>query len=255
LEKENGLDEILDKLFSSDDEKILEIARFAELGMSASAVIHEVRQPMTALSVALQIIHENVKEKDKKLESDINEAILLVSKAELLLERARDFMRPSDGVGDVDLQVVIDKVLSVLYWQISNKSNVEIIVSAKENIPFLKGDRIQLEQMLANLVSNALDAITESNGGKIQIVLKQLEQGIDLVVADTGAGIDEEIKERIFHPFFSTKAKSKGTGLGLYIVSKIASRHNATCSFMTEQELAKMNLQEYKTGFRVLFAN
>jgi len=93
------------------------------------------------------------------------------------------------------------------------------------------GDPQQIEQVIINLVNNAVDAMPE--GGKMFISIKNSEHGyIDLSVRDTGYGINSEVQQKIFSPFYTTKAPDKGTGLGLYIVNNICKNHEAiiTCT-------------------------
>jgi len=91
------IDDVLRQMQDDSDERLLEVARFAEQGMSASAVIHEVRQPLTALSMALQMALESARRCDDEMLEIIQEAVRLAGRTEMLLDRARDFMTPSSG--------------------------------------------------------------------------------------------------------------------------------------------------------------
>ena len=249
-----NFDDLLEKLASEQSEQLLEIARFAELGMSASAVIHELRQPLTALSMALQITRETARGRDPEVEKGIEESLQLVAKAEMLLERARDFMRPSVGKELLDLEECITRVLAVFQWQLTGNDTAKIGYGVDEGPLYISADKAQFEQMLANLVSNALDAVSENGGGSVYVkAFRNGEGEIEVVVADNGSGVDSDTERHMFEPFFTTKGAGKGTGLGLFIVSKIASRHGASCSFLEHAQLAALNLPTYTTAFSVRF--
>jgi signal transduction histidine kinase len=91
-----------------------------------------------------------------------------------------------------------------------------------------------LSQALLNLVLNAHEAITESNGSAIRVELAPHENGVKLVVEDDGAGIPPHVLDRIFNPFFTTK--DEGTGLGLSIVHRIVEAHNGTITASNRPE-------------------
>ena len=85
---------------------------------------------------------------------------------------------------------------------------------------------IQIEQVVTNLVNNAIDALPKN--GELKIEIQQTEKNEPLlIISDNGEGIDEHILDKIFSPFFTTKKGNKGTGLGLYIVNNICKNHNA----------------------------
>ncbi len=124
--------------------------------------------------------------------------------------------------------------------------NIEIITNLKENIPMIKADPGQMQQVIMNLAVNARDAMPE--GGKLIIETSTvgMENGaanglplnkrgfLKLSVSDTGIGIDTETQRRVFDPFFTTKETGKGTGLGLYIVHSIITNHGGYINLYSE---------------------
>ncbi len=126
---------------------------------------------------------------------------------------------------NIDLVRIIESSLSMLK-PIIKKSGVELIQEIKVNKANIKGDANQLEQVILNLVSNALDALPK--GGKVKVILEfNMNKEMQLLVRDNGIGIEEESIGKIFSPFYTDKSADKGTGLGLYIVEKICKEHNA----------------------------
>lgn len=249
---------ILKQLSEEDNERLLKVARFAELGMSASAVIHEIRQPMTALSMTLQVIMEHLGEHETAVDSheisgQVREAIKLVARTELLIERARDFMSPTTAVDRVDLVSCITKVLSAFQWQLGKGASVQLKAHVPEHLPSVMADRTQIEQMLANLVSNGMDAVSKRNDAQILVAAHSHDNDtVEFVVADNGVGIPDEIKEQVFEPFFSTKGDSRGTGLGLFIVMQIVTRYGGQCRLLSAEELAELDVPNLKTGVSII---
>jgi two-component system, NtrC family, C4-dicarboxylate transport sensor histidine kinase DctB len=243
---------ILGQLSDEDNERLLKVARFAELGISASAVIHEIRQPMTALSMTLQMILDGVKNRSDDVELNVHEALKLVSRTERLIERARDFMSPSTDVVEVDLVKSITKVLSAFQWQLGNRPVIHLKAHVPEHLPTVVADETQIEQMLANLVSNSIDAVESQPEATILVAAHAHDNThVEFIVADNGCGMSEEVKEKAFEPFFSTKGDSHGTGLGLFIVMQIVSRYEGNIRLLSDEELIKLDTDHLKTGISI----
>jgi len=132
----------------------------------------------------------------------------------------------SKKFNNIDLVSLVDSIIEMLQ-PIAVKKKISIGKNFETNKAIVYGDPNQLEQVILNLVSNALDANTE--GGNIEICISKNENSqAELKIEDNGIGIDEESLKMIFSPFYTNKEKDKGTGLGLYIVENICKNHNAT---------------------------
>ena len=249
--------QILNQMSEEDNERLLKVARFAELGISASAVIHEIRQPMTALSMTLQMVLDGLKNKSGDVEKNVNEALKLVSRTEQLIDRAKDFMSPSTKVGEVDLVESITKVLSAFQWQLVNRPTIQLKAHVPELLPPVIADRTQIEQMLANLVANSMDAVDDVADAVVLVEvhargIEHENDAVEFIVADNGCGMNEEVREKAFEPFFSTKGDRQGTGLGLFIVMQIISRYDGKISLMSSQELSGLKVPDLKTGISIV---
>ena len=130
----------------------------------------------------------------------------------------------------IDLWNVIDETVKILRRTFDKR--IEIITKHSERPTNIEGDRVQLQQVVMNLCVNARDAMPE--GGKLTLQIEEslLEEGLEkgghyevLSVADTGLGMSEEVKGRIFEPFYTTKEEGKGTGLGLSLVYGVVKNH------------------------------
>lgn len=123
-----------------------------------------------------------------------------------------------------DLQAAV--LASLPLVRVTVGSGVQCVVNLAESLPQIRFDRSQLTHALLNLASNATNAM--SGKGTLTITTAAAEGGISLSVADTGAGMDEETRRRVFEPFFSTRHDAGGTGLGLQTVQAFAQAHGAT---------------------------
>lgn len=123
---------------------------------------------------------------------------------------------------NTDLKEITNNAILTLH-PLLKKKGIEITPEFTDKNTIVFGDAYQLEQVLVNLINNAADAI--SKNGEIKVNIEKRSYTITLSVEDDGSGIDPEITDQIFHPFFTTKKDDKGTGLGLYIVKNIIEDH------------------------------
>ncbi|MGH9381003.1 MAG: ATP-binding protein [Thermoanaerobaculia bacterium] len=203
------------------EKALRERERLASLGMLAAGVAHEVNTPITGISSYAQMMLSNTAPDDphyellKKVEKQTFRASRIVNS---LLELSRD--RHEDPRA-VDLAEVIDSTLELLAERVQ-KRRIEVDWQPPPERLRVFGDEGQLDQVLANLVANAIDAMPQ--GGSLTLTLEGDEERVRAVVADTGRGIAEDELARIFEPFYSTRLGEGGTGLGLSISYNIVRR-------------------------------
>ena len=237
-----------------DERRLLQIARLAELGLSVAATAHDLRQPLSALKMTLQILRERTSLPTDTAQ-DLDEALRQVARVETLVERTRNMFAPPQGMASVDLVTLAEAIAGAAKWPARHDRSASLEVETGRDIPTVAGDRSLLEQLVMNLVNNARDAVEEHGGGRVLLIVRRDAVGdsVELIVADDGPGISSESAERVFEPFFTTKAQGKGTGLGLYIVRRVAEDHGAKLELMSAKELAALGRGALSTGFRVAF--
>jgi signal transduction histidine kinase len=144
-----------------------------------------------------------------------------------LLELCRSSER---STAPVDLHAILDSSLRLVAKQLAARAVLERDYRASRS---LRGDRARLAQVCLNLVTNAIHACIPPDPAHHRISIRtwDTQEGIELEVADTGPGIPEEIHDKIFTPFFTTKEPGVGTGLGLYISRKIIEEHGGSIRF------------------------
>jgi len=207
------LDEAQDRLVHQE--------RLAAIGQLASAVGHELRNPLGVLANVFFLLRQRVGGDDPWIERQLATGEREVGAATLIVSDLLEFSRPRQPVlEDVDVAAMIDEVLSVA----PPPSGVEVARRLPADLPPMRADRAQLRQVLLNLVSNAYDAMPE--GGLVVVDGEEQDGRIRLRISDTGGGFAEGARQRLFEPFFTTKAK--GIGLGLAVSRRIVETHGGS---------------------------
>ncbi len=225
---------MVDRLHDSQEEitklhfeQLQHADRLITLGELTSETAHEINNHTAIIMSRADYLSFESEQKNSisGYSDDIN---VILSQTEKISEITRNVLKHSKrsekNFGEVNLSEVVEGTLKTLQ-PILKKKNVELSKSLMHEKAIIKGDALQLEQALTNLVINSLDAI--GNEGRLIISLKAVNSSYVLSVEDNGCGIDETIKDQIFSPFFTTKTGGKGSGLGLYIVKNICKNHSA----------------------------
>jgi len=212
--------------------------RLSSLGQLSGGIAHEIRNPLSGVSLFMDVLFDEDKFKrtDEELEiyKEIKENI---SKINMIIKRILAFARDSETDStEIDINSLIRDSLKFWYEKMRTyEIKLELCLDEKARSVF--GDPIGLQQVLNNLVQNAIDAM--SRGGRLRIAtrkgissLHQNRPVVNVELQDTGMGIKPEQWEKIFDPFFSTKPT--GTGLGLAISNQIVQSHGGVLSFATQ---------------------
>ena len=222
--------------------------KLASLGRLAAGLAHELNNPLSSVAGFAEALQRRAAEGETAHPpgaSDVQEYLTLiqeeVARAASIVRRLLDFARQREPTfGVVDLKGVVTKAVSFVQRQ-ARLANQRIVVT-----PFPEGSRVfadaqMLQQVLLNLLTNALDAV--EGGGEVRITARQRRDGagrgsekawLDVMVSDTGTGISAEDLPRVFDPFFTTKEVGKGTGLGLAICQSIVDQHRGTIEVQSE---------------------
>jgi len=204
-------------------ERLLRSERFAAVGEAAAYVSHEIKNPLMVIGGLANQVERRLSEDpsaQEKLRIIQNE----VKRLESFLGELRDFLRPVlPSKQETDLNRVIRDVKALMGDAIEERG-IRLETRLDPNLPPIEADPNQLEQVLLNLVKNALEATEEK--GTILVSSGVKDAQVWFSVQDTGRGMAEDVQEKIFHPFYTTK--DKGTGLGLAVINKIVSDHHGT---------------------------
>ncbi|MCB9566544.1 MAG: PAS domain-containing protein [Myxococcales bacterium] len=205
------------------EDQVLRSQKLAAVGLLAAGIAHEINNPLSGVVGYSRLLL------DKPLEPWVRERVMKIAESgercRKIVEGVLLFSRQQEGGKRrrLDLGALIDRVIGIGEYQ-WRMHNVRIVRSYPTAPVMVEADTDQLEQVLLNLLSNAVDAMPR--GGTVTIAINaEGEGGARLAVSDQGHGIPAEIQARIFDPFFSTKEIGKGTGLGLAISYGIIKEH------------------------------
>ncbi|MFZ4659889.1 MAG: ATP-binding protein [Caldilineaceae bacterium] len=195
--------------------------RFATLGQVAATIAHELRNPLGAVRNAVYYIRRYLVQDQQELLDFLQIIDVEVTTADRIITDLLEMTRAKEpGVQPLDLSEIAQEI-----WQRSKQTNKIDFRCVVPHQPFwVFADPTQLGQVLANLMTNAIQAMPD--GGSLSITGEELPGYVMITVQDSGGGVPLPLRERIFEPLFTTKAK--GTGLGLAICRQIIERHGGT---------------------------
>jgi two-component system sensor kinase FixL len=207
-------------------DRTLRVAAVAEM---ASAVAHELNQPLTAASAyvqSLEMLLAKHAEPNARLTDTMRKTAAEVERAGSIVRRLREFYRREPGALEtVPVASLIDAGLAPLHARLE-RHRINVTMDVDADVPPLLVDRVQLEMVLHNVLRNAVDAITESEPAVRQITIRARRAHaafVALSIEDSGPGVKPEIAEQLFKSFVTSK--KEGTGLGLAISRSIVERH------------------------------
>ncbi len=203
----------------------------ASVGQLAAGVAHEINNPLTGVLAFADMLRqkENMDEQDKQ---DLDLIVRETKRAREIVRGLLDFARETPSVKkNLNVNDVLRETLRLL----GNREafqNIYLVDALAANLPLINGDKNQLQQVFLNLSLNACEAMPE--GGTLMLSTSSAGDKVVVEVADTGCGIKREQWDRIFQPFFTTKAVGKGTGLGLSVSYGIVRQHDGTLEVKSE---------------------
>jgi len=204
---------------------MIQSEKMASLGQLASGMAHEIHNPLAIISGEAQLHLERAKGKDEETDKLLRSIIEECFRAADITRRILRFAKPGTvEAAAVDLRAVVEESLQLVSYQV-RLEGIERHIDIPPDLPKVKGNQNQLQEVVLNLILNACQAMVE-RGGKIAVSARQVDGEVELIVSDTGPGIPRAKLSRIFDPFYTTKAS--GTGLGLFVSHRIIRAHNGT---------------------------
>ncbi|HYR69720.1 MAG TPA: ATP-binding protein [Candidatus Dormibacteraeota bacterium] len=220
----------------SEEEVFRNTERLISLGELSARVAHEIRNPLTGVRTTVQFVASKLRAGDSRRD-DLQDVLKELDRIEQIITDLLLFARPQAGRPvPTDLREIAEKVLDNLARRLEDAS-IEVERDLDEDLPEVTVDPDMAQQVVLNLVINAIQAMPEGGTLKVGAGLRRTRYKkayVDVVVVDSGSGIPDEVKEKIFDPFFTTR--SMGTGLGLSISLQIAREHGGN---LTARNLAQ----------------
>ncbi len=222
--------------------QVIETGRLASIGELAAGIAHEINNPVAIMVQEAgwidDLLHDDEPASDDNL-AEIRRAVGQIctqgDRCKEITYKLLSFARKTDPtVRQVELNEIVEEVIG-LTSQKTRYANVQIVTELEPEVPTIQASPTEIQQVLLNLVNNAVDAI-EQPGGSVKVTTRSADDRVILQVSDTGKGIPEANLARIFDPFFTTKPVGQGTGLGLSICYGIVDKAGGTITVESEVE-------------------
>jgi two-component system NtrC family sensor kinase len=206
-------------------ESVAQSQKMAAIGRLAAGVAHEINNPLAIIQAQIGVLEDLIKDNPDFPNS--SEFMDRVAKIEAQVERGRKVThrllgfsrRVGPELGPVDITAALEETVGFLEKDLE-ASHIQIVRDYSQDIPIIRSNLSQMQQVFLNLINNALDAIGKD--GEVRLSVRRSDNGVLVKVADTGPGISEKDLSRIFDPFFSTKSSDgRHSGLGLAICHEI----------------------------------
>jgi len=211
------------------EQKIYNTEKLASIGILAAGVAHEINNPLAIILGFTELLQERF-EPGSPEHGDLRIIAENGEHAKKIVEDLLGFARITEGLEDtVDVNHCVERVTSIVGNTLVTEK-ITLLVDVPDSLPTVCGDAREFQQVIFNLVNNAVAAM-RGRGGTLAISATAAAGWVHLSVADTGAGIPDAVKPRIFDPFFTTKKVGEGTGLGLSLCYGIVSKYGGRITF------------------------
>lgn len=206
--------------------QLVRSAKMASLGQLSANIAHEIRNPLTSIKMRLYSLEEELKHNSTGAKDDMNVITEEINRMEKTVKNFLDFARPPEpNLEKCDIIQVLEGTVSLVSLK-AKSQNIQIHKKFNVASCGLKADKEQMRQVFLNIMLNSIEAMPE--GGVLEISTEKNKytgsgEVLEIQIRDTGSGISSDVKNRLFEPFFTTK--SEGTGLGLFIASRIIQTH------------------------------
>jgi signal transduction histidine kinase len=226
VELQHNLDGLLDRMATE-----LDVAtRLAAISRISGGVAHEIKNPLNAISLRLDLLRARLGEPEEELAAEIDILSNEVRRLDRVVKTFLDFSRPVDvKLTEVDLVAIAREVADLTTPQ-ARLANIQVWFEESAESAPIRGDADMLKQAILNLVLNAIEAMKD--GGNLWLRVSREGNIIILNVSDDGPGIPAEARDKVFQLYFTTKLR--GSGIGLAMTYRAVQLHNGTINFSTE---------------------
>ena len=248
-EQRHNVDLLLERMASQ-----LDVAtRLAAISRLTGGVAHEIKTPLNAIALRLELLRAHLGQPDQALSGEIEILSKEVHRLDRVVKTFLDFSRPLDvNLQDVDLGVLAREVTEFVTPQ-ARLAKIEVDFSGPLEPAWMRGDPELLKQAVLNLVTNAMDAMsnlpdTHKPGRRLGVRVEKGGDKLSLEVSDTGRGIPPELRDKVFQLYFTTK--TNGSGIGLAMTFRAVQLHNGTISFKSDSDSGTTFRLEFPANVR-----
>lgn len=205
--------------------------KLALMGEAFAGMAHEVNQPLAALATYVASTRLLVRRKSyEAIEGNVDMMAEVIGRVSSLTDQLKRLARrEEDSFAELDLGAQVEKTLKLLKFRFAD---LDITLSCRmEGALPVYGNAMQLDQVILNLLNNAIDAVREREGRRISVLGRRAQGRCLVTIDDSGPGVDASMGEHMFEPFYTTKGPGEGLGLGLATAHRIVTDHHGSLSF------------------------
>jgi len=226
-ELRGNIDKLLERMASQLDVA----ARLAAISKLTNGVAHEIKNPLNAIALHLDLLREKAGAPDEELEKEIDILSNEVRRLNRVVKTFLDFSRPVDvHFQDADLAALAKEVVDLMMPQ-ARSARISLALVAPLEPAHLRADPDMIKQAILNLMTNAMEAMKD--GGELRVQVGRPEGAVSLEIADSGPGIPQQLRDKVFQLYFTTK--TRGSGIGLAMTYRAVQLHNGTIAFDSEE--------------------
>jgi two-component system sensor kinase FixL len=211
---------------------LIHVSRLTAMGDLASALAHELNQPLTAINnyvLSAQRLLRGDAEQQERVVGILTKAAEQAMRAGEIIRHLRNFIQRHEPEREpLDINKVIDEATALAFIGMKEK-NIEVEFQRSVEVPPVTIDKIQIQQVIVNLIRNGVDAMDGMKRRKLTLATMADAEQVRISIADTGCGVSPEVSDRLFQPFVTTKAE--GMGVGLSISRTIVESHGGMLWF------------------------
>jgi PAS domain S-box-containing protein len=213
------------------EEKYFQENKMAAIGQLAAGMAHEIRNPLGLIRNYSYLLKHSTDQNDPQINKSIIQIESSVEKAGSIIDNLLNFSRLDNEDNEkIYIRDFVDEILQ-LEKKLMHRLKIKYVINCSPDISYMINREV-LKHIVINLTSNAIDAMTD--GGQLTVNGEVIENNFVLKFSDTGSGIPKGDRDSIFNPFFTTKKRGKGTGLGLYIVYSDIKRYGGEITVFSE---------------------
>jgi two-component system sensor histidine kinase AtoS len=215
------------------EDALQRVEQMKVVGELSAGLAHEIKNPLAGMKVSIEVLlcELNLSDEDRDVLKRVIDEILRI---ELLMKELLNFARPPrPQPAIVDINKVLDRA-AILSVKNPSFSSVKVVKEYDKRAPGTMADPMQLQQVFMNLLLNAAEAMPRGGMLTLKTLYEENSNSLQIMISDSGKGIEDKALARIFQPFFTTKAK--GTGLGLAITKRLIEQHDGSISVRNNPE-------------------
>lgn len=225
---------LMQKELEETQMKLFQSEKMSSLGKLAAGIAHEINNPLGGIMIFADSILEDIEDNDTHRE-DLKRIASEAKRCKNIVKGLLEFSRQTDNTM---IPQNINELLEQGMFLLENQAifhNIDVVKEYDQDLPLVKCDSARLKQVFINITQNAIDSMDAKGTFTIKTRYNREKKRAEIEFSDTGCGIPEEIRQKIFDPFFSTKEVGKGTGLGLSMSYGIIKDHGGTISTKSKE--------------------